>query len=207
MTNVSAGNTFHYNLGKGGNGGRATGFIPDTVSELREALQNEHPDEEYTDEQIEAMIEQEETDWDGTPNEGSAGTSTSFGSYSTDDNDGYTPAGGVYDPISGNFSALYGNIGIRGGKGGARAVENNGEYFITTDGENVKGDDGTTYYGGTTGQALTAIGGLREANIIAYGGNGAGAAVGIDYETHPAINGSSDQSTSWNVTEDESDGV
>nr|MCR5089897.1 hypothetical protein [Oscillospiraceae bacterium] len=95
-------------------------------------------------------------------------------------------------------------------KGGARQIPNGDTYTWTTDGEDVVGesaDDPTemvTYYGGTTGAKLTAISGLSEANFIAYGGNGAGAAVGIDRddEDYEHINGGEDQTTSWDVEVD-----
>ena len=65
--------------------------------------------------------------------------------------------------------------------------------------------------GGSTGRELTTVDGLPEAKILAYGGNGAGAAVGLGRDIvtpqtglllHPHMNGSSDQSTDWDVTED-----
>ena len=110
--------------------------------------------------------------------------------------------GGVYDPINAKFYALPGHTGINGGKGGARKIEYNGTFIWTADGEDVIGEDGTVYHGGSTGRNLTVVGGLSEAKIIAYGGNGAGAAVGIDRATHPHINGGNDQSTTWEVRED-----
>ena len=213
VANAVPGTEYHYVLGQGGEGGAATGFIPDTVNELRNALENENPDTEYTDAQIEAMIAQEDTDWiiDPTdpnygPNAGTDGTATTFTdgttTWSTADNDGYTPTGGVYEPINDNFYALAGKVGIRGGKGGARKVESNNNFNWVTDGEDVTGDDGTVYHGGSTGHSLTSVDGLSEAKLIAYGGNGAGAAVGIDRLTHEHINGGSDQETDWSVTED-----
>ena len=77
----------------------------------------------------------------------------------------------------------------------------------------MTGDDGTVYRGGNTGRILTDVAGLSEAagKIKAYGGNGAGAAVGIGRDLvtpqtglllHPHINGGSDQETSWDVLED-----
>lgn len=203
VSDAVPGTVYHWKLGKGGEGGAATGFIPDTLAELREALVNENPDNDYTDAQIEAMIAQEQTNWNGSPNAGSAGTATTFGTWSTADNDAYVPTGGVYDPIEDNYYALKGNTGIRGGKGGARKVTSGGSFNWVTDGEDVTGDDGEVYHGGGTGRSLTSVSGLGEASIIAYGGNGAGAAVGIDRATHGHINGGADQSTSWEVREDE----
>lgn len=199
---VTPGDTFSYVLGQGGEGGAATGFIPDTVSGLRAALENENPDAEYTDAQIEAMIAQEDTDWDGTPNAGADGTASSFGSDSSADPDGYMPAGGFYDSINDHYYALDGNGGIHGGKGGARQVKSGTVFTWITDGEDVTGEDGTVYRGGSTGRNLTTVSGLSEARILAYGGNGAGAAVGIDRATHPHINGGNDQSATWEVRED-----
>ena len=205
VENVTEGDSFHYVLGEGGEGGASTGFIPDTVSELRAALENENTDTEYTDAQIEAMIAQEDTDWSGSPHAGSAGTATSISdgtdTWSTADNDASVPTGGVYDPIYGDYYALYGKTGIRGGKGGARKIETAEDFTWVTDGESVVGDDGKTYSGGTTGKALTSVSGLSEAKIMAYGGNGAGAAVGID-KSFSHINGGSDQTASWEVRED-----
>ena len=301
------GSSYSYTIGAGGAGGAATGFIPDTVSELRAALENEDPDTEYTDAQIEAMIARESrcdavyriwtkstgrTDaaiyvqsghmsgstfvgdgervdilyatvlsaervidevigvhynqsaynwelrardaviyndteyddgdlirawsysstvdflvhtyggaWAGTPNAGSAGTATTFGSYSSAN--GTVPMGGVYEPINGNWYALAGKTGIPGGKGGARKVEQDGYFTWVTDGEDVTGPDGTLYHGGRTGTPLTSVEGLDEANITAYGGNGAGAAVGLDRADHAHMDGGGDASASWNVTEDE----
>lgn len=206
VQNAVAGTQYSYTLGAGGDGGAATGFIPDTTSELRAALKNEHPDVTYTDAQINTMIAQEDTDWDGNPNAGSVGGSTNItdgtDTWSTDDNDGYVPTGGVYEPIGGNFYALGGNQGIKGGDGGARKIEHNGEFEWSTDGEDVVGDSGEVYHGGSTGVALISVNGLDEARLIAYGGNGAGAAVGIDSLTHEHINGDSSQTATWEIVED-----
>lgn len=206
VTGATPGDTYFYNLGQGGAGGAATGFKPDTVSELRAALRNEDPGTEYTDAQLEEMIAQEDTDWNGTPNAGSVGTATNFTDgvnlRSTADNDAYVPTGGVYDPINGNFYAFVGNNGIKGGKGGARKIERNGSVNWVTDGENVVGNDGTVYHGGSTGDSLDFIDGLPEADMVAYGGNGAGAAVGIDRNVDTHMNGAHDQSATWNVTEE-----
>ena len=207
IENAVPGTTYHYVLGLGGEGGAATGFIKDTISELRSALKNEYPDTEYTDAQIQAMIDQEDSDWNGSPNMGLAGSASTFtdGStvWSTDDIDSYIPTGGVYDPINAKFYALPGRTGIRGGKGGARKIESNGSFNWVTDGEDVADENGNIYHGGSTGQSLREIIGLPEAKLIAYGGNGAGAAVGIDRATHEHINGGSDQETEWYIAEDE----
>lgn len=194
--------TYNYTIGDGGDGGAATGFIPDTVDELREALENENPSGSWTDEEIEAMIAQENTNWNGSPNSGTAGTASTFGSYSSNDDGSYTPTGGVYEPITGRFFAFKGNSGIRGGKGGARHISSGMTYNWVTDGEDVRGADGTVYHGGRTGRPYTSVPGLPEANLIAYGGNGAGAAVGLDRADHPHMDGGSDQSASWEVTTD-----
>lgn len=196
--------SYSYTIGTGGQGGAATGFIPDTVSELRDALENENPDTTYTDQEIAAMIAQEDTDWAGTPNAGSAGTASMFGSYSSADNDGYVPTGGVYEPMTDRYFALNGNGGIKGGKGGARQVKSGDAFNWITDGEDVVGDDGIVWKGGSTGGMLTDVEGLPEARrkLKAYGGNGAGAAVGIGRIWAEHINGNSDQSTDWGVSED-----
>ena len=194
--------TYRYTIGTGGEGGAATGFKPDTVSELRAALQNENPSGTWTDTQIQAIIAQENTSWTGSPNAGSDGTASAFGSYSSNDTGSYVPTGGVYEPISGKFFAVKGNTGIRGGKGGARRVASGMAYNWVTDGEDVIGDDGTVYHGGRTGRPYTSVPGLPEANLIAYGGNGAGAAVGLDRADHPHMDGGSDQSAAWEVTTD-----
>lgn len=199
--------SYVYTIGDGGAGGAATGFIPDTADELRAALEAEHPEIEYTEAQISAMLADEAalTDWTGAPNAGSAGTATTFGveggsMYSTADPEAYVPLGGVYEPFSGEFFALSGHTGIRGGKGGARKVQSGGTFTWVTDGEDVVGEDGTAYHGGRTGRPYTSVSGLPEANLIAYGGNGAGAAVGLDRDTHPRMDGGSDQSATWEVT-------
>lgn len=132
-------------------------------------------------------------------NPGSAGTATTFGSYSTADSGSYVPAAGVYGPIIGMWYAIKGKNGIRGGKGGARKVEQDGYFVWVTDGEDVTGPDGTTYHGGKTGTPMTAVEGLPEAVLTAYGGNGAGAAVGLDRVDHPEMDGGSDQTATWEV--------
>lgn len=208
--------SYNYTIGTGGEGGAATGFIPDTADELREALENEHPDTEYTAQEIAAMIatEQSLSGWSGNPNPGTAGTASTFGSYSSADQDAYVPLGGVYEPATDRYFALSGNGGIRGGKGGARKVKSGDTFNWITDGEDVTGDDGTVYRGGSTGRMLTDVEGLPEAagKLKAYGGNGAGAAVGIGRDRvspqtglllHPHINGGSDQETEWYIAEDE----
>lgn len=205
VQNVVSGTTYHWSLGSGGEGGAATGFIPDTFDELKSALDSEDPGNVYTDEQINTMlaIEQELTDWNGAPNLGTTGTATEFGEWSTADQDASVPTGGIYEPITDQYFALAGETGIRGGNGGARKIESGGSFNWVTDGEDVIGEDGTVYYGGLTGNLLTTISGLPEAKLKAYGGNGAGAAVGIDRSTHEHINGGSDQEISWEVLEDE----
>ena len=44
--------------------------------------------------------------------------------------------------------------------------------------------------------------GLPECTFTAYGGNGAGAAVGVDRADHPDMDGKVDQEASWEVIED-----
>jgi hypothetical protein len=203
--------TYSYTIGAGGEGGAHTGYIPDTVDELRAAMENEHPDTEYTDNELQSMISTyEDSGWTGSPNPGSAGTASTFGSYSSADGVAQT----VYEPITDQFFALNGYAGIRGGKGGARQIQTNGTFNWTTDGEDVTDLDGTVYRGGSTGKLLTDVEGLPEAanKVRAYGGNGAGAAVGIGRDRvspqtglllHPHINGGSDQETDWYIAEDE----
>lgn len=207
---------YSYTIGTGGEGGAHTGFIPDTADELRAALENEHPDTEYTAQEIATMIatEQSLSGWSGNPNPGTAGTASTFDSYSSADQDAYVPTGGVYEPITDQYFAIAGNAGIKGGKGGARKVKSGDTFNWITDGEDVTGDDGTVYRGGSTGSMLTDVAGLSEAagKLKAYGGNGAGAAVGIGRDRvspqtglllHPHINGGSDQETDWYIAEDE----
>lgn len=144
-------------------------------------------------------------------NRGSDGTASTFGSYTSADEASYVPVGGVYNPIYGEFYALNGNKGQSGGKGGARRIGDGETFAWVTDGEDVTGPDGTVYRGGRTGSPLTRVEGLPECRFTSYGGNGAGAAVGVgsdmtDEETeellYPAMNGGSDQTASWEVTED-----
>lgn len=203
--------TYSYTIGTGGEGGAHTGYIPDTVDELRAAMENEHPDTEYTDNELQSMINTyENSGWTGSPNPGSAGTASTFGSYSSADGVAQT----VYEPITDKFFAVNGYAGIRGGKGGARQIQTNGTFNWTTDGEDVTDLDGTVYRGGSTGKLLTDVEGLPESanKVRAYGGNGAGAAVGIGRDRvtpetglllHPHINGGSDQETDWYIAEDE----
>ena len=204
VQNATPGDSYTYSLGQGGAGGNATGFRKDTRDELRRALENENPDTEYTDAQIDALIAQEVSSWNGTPNAGTDGIATTLtdgnSTWSTADNDSYVPSAGVYDPINGEFYALQGKKGINGGKGGARKIEKNGAFNWLTDGEDVFGADGTVYHGGSTGTPMTSVTGLDEARLTAYGGNGAGAAVGIDSANNDNINGKNDQSASWEVT-------
>ena len=171
---VTPGTTYHWRRGRGGAGGAAT----DPAAEGEEAVSNP----------------------------GSAGTASTFGIsggtvYSSDDADAHVPTAGVYDPINGAWYALRGSAGIRGGKGGARKIEADGYFAWTTDGEDVTGPDGTVYHGGKTGTPMTAVDGLPECRLTAYGGNGAGAAVGLDREDHPEMDGQSDQEASWEVVE------
>ena len=209
FSNAVPGTTYYWTRGRGGEGGASTGFIKDTIAELREALRNEQPDTEYTDAQIQAMIDQENSNWNGTPNTGSAGTATTFSDgstiWSTEDPEAYTSLGGFYDYVRDRYFALPGYAGIKGGKGGARKIERNGSFNWVTDGEDVTGDDGTVYRGGSTGRMLTDVAGLPEAagKVKAYGGNGAGAAVGIDRAMNEHINGGFDQETSWDIVQDE----
>lgn len=202
---------YSYTIGQGGEGGAATGFIPDTEQELRNSLGS--AESEYSDSEINSMLAQEAelTNWNGRPNQGSAGTDTTFGNYTTASRDAFVPSGGVYNPITNEYYALKGNIGINGGKGGARKVRSGDTFTWVTDGEDVIDLDGTVYYGGRTGEPLTYVDGLSEAPVTIYGGNGAGAAVGISREeinqiteelVFPHINGQNDQTTSWEVTED-----
>ena len=205
--------TYSYTIGTGGEGGAHTGYIPDTVDELRAAMENEHPGTEYTDNELQNMINTyENSGWAGSPNPGSAGTASTFGIYTSAD--GVAPTGGYYEPITDQFFATGGNAGIRGGKGGARQIQSNGTFNWTTDGEDVTDFDGTVYKGGSTGRLFTDVDGLSEATgkVKAYGGNGAGAAVGIGKDRvspetglllYPHINGASDQEFDWYIAEDE----
>ena len=205
VDDVHPGEIIDYTLGSGGEGGAATGFIKDTREELRRALRNENPDVEYTDAQIDEMISQENTSWSGTPNVGSNGTETSIvfrsEGFNTGDSDSFEPDGGIYEPINSKFFALDGKKGIDGGKGGARRIEQNGTANWLTDGESVTGPDGTLYRGGRTGLPMSSIEGLPDAMLTVCGGNGAGAAVGLDCSEYEYMNGASDQSASWEVVE------
>lgn len=211
ITNAVPGTVYHWSLGQGGEGGEVSGrgFIPDTIDELRAALRNEDPDTEYTDAQIQVMIntEQSLSGWTGLPIAGSPGTATTFSdgttTWSTDDIDSYVPTGGFRDPINDQFYVLPGKQGISGGKGGARKRKTTDGFVWTTEGEDVTDENGQVWLGGATGESLTHVSGLSEADIIAYGGNGAGAAVGINRYSHEHINGNSDQETDWYVLEDE----
>ena len=197
--------SYNYTIGDGGEGGEATGFIPDTVDELREALKNDEPNMDYSLTQLQQMVEQEQalTNWTGSPNAGTDGTASTFGTYTSDDPESYVPVAGIYNPIFGEFYALPGHAGIRGGKGGARRVGDSEVYTWVTDGEDVTGPDGTVYKGGKTGAPLTVVAGLAECQMTAYGGSGAGAAVGIssEDEAFSHINGGIDQTASWEVIE------
>lgn len=144
---------------------------------------------------------------EGNPDEtqvpGEDGTASTFDSFSSADEDSYIPVAGVYNPIFGVFYATYGFSGFRGGDGGARRIDNaDGSFTLLPDGGNVEGEDGTVYCGGKTGVSLVSVDGLPECKMLAYGGNGAGAAVGVDREDHPEMDGKSDQEAYWEVVED-----
>lgn len=237
------GTEYSFTLGQGGAGGAATGFIPDTLSELKDALENEDPETEYTDEEIQEIIDDYvaayaaagKPCWSGAVNAGSDGTATSFGIeggtvWSTDDQDvdDITGRYPVYEQITDTYYNLPGKRGLRGGDGGARQVESGETFAWTTDGEDIVGPyyhingeaelpEGEeppkerVYHGGSTGNVLTSVSGLEEAVIKAYGGNGAGAAVGldaraVDEETvlpiYEHMHGASNQSTEWWVSVD-----
>ena len=135
--------------------------------------------------------------------QGEAGTASTFDSYSSNDQDSYVPVAGVYNPIFGVFYALKGGIGFNGGQGGARKIEKpDGTFVWDTNGEKTAGPNGVECVGGKTGQPMTSIDGLPECKMIAYGGNGAGAAVGVDRSDHPEMDGKSDQEAFWEVVED-----
>lgn len=207
---------YSYSIGVGGAGGAPTGYIRDTRDEIIAALKSENPDSTPSDSDVQRYmnIEAAQSDWSGTPNEGSAGTATTFGSYSTAQQDASVPEAGVYDPINGVFYALPGNKGTPGGKGGARQVGNGELYTWVTDGEDVTGFDGTVFRGGRTGLPVETDASLPEARFTIYGGNGAGAAVGLtavegmgqnETQIPTVINehmdGSSDGYLTWTVVE------
>lgn len=196
--------SYVYSCGTGGDGGAETGFLPDTESELRSALEAEHPNTEYSDTEIANMVLAQQAASGGwASNPGSPGTVTRFGSFSSDDTGSYIPqAAGVYEPISARYFAQPGKSGEPGGKGGARKIENNdGTYVYATDGETVT-FGGIGYAGGRTGNSRTASS-LPEAEFVAYGGNGAGAAVGLAADaSHGAMNGGSAPEAYWTVEED-----
>lgn len=173
--------SYRYACGAGGAGGAATGFLPDTESELRTALQNENPGAEYSDAQIAQMVAQQEAlsgNW--LPVDGSDGGATTFGAFSTNDQGSYVPqSAGIYEPLSAQYFAQNGKRGENGGKGGSRLVkQNDGTEYWTTEGETII-FNGKAYQGGRQGQNRTSLATLPEASFIAYGGNGAGAAVGL----------------------------
>lgn len=196
--------SYRYSCGAGGAGGAATGFLPDTESELRSALEAENPGVEYSDAQIAQMVAQQEAlsgNWQ--PVDGALGGVTTFGAFSTDDQGSYVPqSAGIYEPLSAQYFAQQGKRGQKGGKGGARKVkQNDGTEYWTTDGETVT-FDGKSYQGGRKGADRTTLPSLPEASFIAYGGNGAGAAVGLAADgTHGAMNGGSAPEANWRVEE------
>lgn len=183
--------SYPYTIGSGGQGADSTGFQPDTLSELETALSNENPDKEYTPAELQDILEEELklTDWDGTVKRGTAGSATTFGIYTTDSPDAEIPSSGVYNPLSDEIYALNGDPGIPGGDGGSRRVYINDEnYTWHTEGESVF-EGSIEYQGGITGDPQTDLAQYLGINAVVYGGNGAGAAIGIDKSTHPEING------------------
>ena len=200
--------------GEGGDGGAAgEGGIPGRIKSM--LIENPDHSYSYTIGDGGEGGAQSEPGSD-ISNIGEAGTASTFGEYSSDDEGSYLPTGGFYDPINSEFYALQGHAGIRGGKGGARQVVVDGQITWTTDGEDVQlyvpGEymgDGiyteeyiATYKGGVSGTLLQEVDGLPEAEIAAYGGSGAGAAVGLDRSEHSEMDGLSDQETYWEVIED-----
>lgn len=243
VENAVPGTVYSWTVGHGGEGGAATGFIPDTVDELRQAFENEDPDTEYTDAELQEIIDEYVAAYvaagkpvfSGSINAGIDGTATSFGIdggtvWSTDDQDvdDITSRAPVYDPRYNVYYNLPGGAGIKGGKGGARKVQSGGTFNWVTGGESVTGPyyhiegeaelpegeeapASRVYSGGSTGNVLTSVSGLDEAVIKAYGGNGAGAAVGLDAKAvdeetglpiYGHMHGGSNQSTEWWVSVD-----
>ena len=183
--------SYRYSCGAGGTGGAETGFIPDSVGELRTALENENPNIKYTDAQLEQMVSQQAAlsgNW--TSVEGALGTATSFGQYSTEDPGSYVPqSAGIYEPLSAQYFAQTGKRGVNGGKGGSRKVINkDGTSYWTTEGETVA-FDGKAYSGGHKGTDRNNLPTLPEAKFVAYGGNGAGAAVGLSSTANSKMDG------------------
>lgn len=194
---------YHYECGSGGAGGAATGYLPDTESELRSALEAENPGVVYSDTQIATMVQNQKTEsgtW--TTNAGTDGTATTFGSFSSADQGSYIPqSAGIYEPISAQYFAQNGKRGSNGGKGGSRKIENNdGTSYWTTEGESIN-FNGSAYRGGRTGQNRTTCEELPQAIFTAYGGNGAGAAVGISALDHVHMNGEDAPEASYIVNE------
>lgn len=193
--------TYNYTIGHGGAGAPETGFIPDTASELRAALQNENPGRQYSAQEMQALIDQQRThtDWTGQPPQGAEGTETTFWHYTSDDGS-VQPY--VYHPILKETFAKAGENGIKGGKGGAiRETDLSGEYTWIRNGQDVS-YKGTKYAGGAIGNPKNSLVSLPEAKFIAYGGNGAGAAVGLSADDHPEMNGGNAPEASYTVKED-----
>ena len=193
--------SYRYDCGTGGQGGPATGFLPDTESELRSALGAENPDKSYENLEIQQLVAmQQEASGGWTPNDGSPGTVTTFGAYSTDDQGSYIPqSAGIYEPITARYFAQPGRRGAPGGKGGSRKVENNdGTSYWTTEGETVT-FNGVASAGGRQGPNRTRVDSLPEAKFIAYGGNGAGAAVGLSADDYPRMDGEDAGDATWKV--------
>lgn len=192
---------YSYTIGDGGEGGAETGFIPDTVSELRAALMAENPGATYTSDEIREMVAEQtaKTDWKGSPNNGAEGTHTTFGIYTSEDGS-IQPY--VYHPILKKTFAKIGESGIPGGNGGAiRATGTDGELSWIRSGESViyKGKE---YKGGSIGNPVSECAGLPEAVFTAFGGNGAGAAVGVSSNQYSGMHGAAAPEAYWTVEED-----
>ena len=87
----------------------------------------------------------------------------------------------------------------KGGKGGSRKVsQNDGTEYWTTEGETIT-FDGKSYQGGRKGADRTTLPSLPEARFVAYGGNGAGAAVGLDAAYNSRMNGGDAPSPSISI--------
>ena len=128
---------------------------------------------------------------------GASGTASTFDQFSSDGQGSYVPDAGVYNPITGDFYALHGQLGTSGAAGGARKIGDN----WVTDGGSID-TPFATFHGGKTGAPLASIPDLPECVFTAYGGNGAGAAYGVDRAAHSEMDGQSDQTATWEVRED-----
>ncbi len=130
---------------------------------------------------------------------GSAGTDTTFGSYSSAS--GSSSPAGYYDPITKEIFAADGSAGVAGGKGGGLASED--DKHSQAPGPDVV-YEGAAYHGGASHEEIkTADAGFYDEHTVvsaaAYYGAGGGAAAGANGEMASDEPSAKLTNTGWTV--------